>query len=480
MKSPLRLLTGLLLVLVLAAISVPMAARIAPGIRAVLDPSPPASPLVTPAPQIPPGSITVPDVVTPLSPSAPVPDAAVLAAQLDAVLELPGPGTFAGTVVDSLDGSVLYARDAGRLQPPASTLKLFTAVASMTFGEPERRLATSVLASVADPGALYLHGGGDVLLGSGASDPAAVVGRAGLGTLAAETAAALPEGPGTYTVHLDDTLFAGAALNPGWAEGDIDAGEIAPLHALAVNSAWLEEGRTGGPRSGDAGLDAARSFTASLAEAAAGRGITIRPDVRRQAAPEGAELVAAVESAPLEEQVRRMLEISDNYLAEALARIAALDSGRPASLVGGTEALTAAAARLGVPGDGLVVGDAAGLSVRNAVSPEQLVALLRGTTTSAEPGLAAVARSLPIAGLTGTLETRFTPEDGPAGGGAGTVRAKTGTLNAVTGLAGHVVTIDGRLLVFSFLAAGLDGATVEARAAADHAAALLAGCGCRP
>ncbi|AUZ86344.1 D-alanyl-D-alanine carboxypeptidase/D-alanyl-D-alanine-endopeptidase, partial [Arthrobacter agilis] len=220
------------------------------------------------------------------------------------------------------------------------------------------------------------------------------------------------------------------------------------------------------------------AFTAALVAAAGDRGIAVGPDVRRQVAPEDAETVAAVASAPLEEQMRHMLEISDNYLAEALARIAALESGRPASFGGATEALTAAAVRLGVPQEGLSVGDAAGLSVRNAVSPAHLAQLVRGTTTSQEPGLAAVARSLPIAGLTGTLATRFTAEDG-AGAGAGTVRAKTGTLNAVTGLTGHVVTADGRLLVFSFLASGLDGTTAEARAAADRAAGLLAGCGCR-
>ncbi|WP_200903382.1 D-alanyl-D-alanine carboxypeptidase, partial [Arthrobacter sp. RIT-PI-e] len=165
--------------------------------------------------------------------------------------------------------------------------------------------------------------------------------------------------------------------------------------------------------------------------------------------------------------------------AGAGAAAGALASGRPAAAEAAAEALGAAAAQLGVPGEGLVLGDAAGLSVRNAVSPAQLAALVRGVVVSAEPGLALVADSLPIAGLTGTLATRFTPDDAASAGGAGVVRAKTGTLNAVTGLTGHGVPADGRLLVFSFLAAGLEGNTVQARAAADRAAALLAGCGCR-
>ena len=41
-----------------------------------------------------------------------------------------------------------------------------------------------------------------------------------------------------------------------------------PLHSLALSSAWLEEGRSGGPRSQDAALDATRVFTATLVVAA--------------------------------------------------------------------------------------------------------------------------------------------------------------------------------------------------------------------
>lgn len=479
MKRPLRLLTGLLLLLMIAAIAVPLALRLTPGILVALDPPPPAPPPVIPALQVPPTAVAVPDVVMPLSGSAPTPEPGVLGPQLDAALDIAGAGSFAGTVVDSADGRVLYDRDARRLQAPASNIKLFTAVAVMTFAQPGQTLTTSVLAAEAAPQALYLRGGGDVLLGSGVSDPDVVVGRAGLATLAADTAAALPESSAPYAVYLDDTLFVGATLNPTWAAGDVEAGAIAPLHSLALNSAWLEEGRSGGPRSQDAAVDAARVFTAALVAAAGERGITVETEVQRQAAPEHAEVLASAASAPLAEQTRWMLETSDNYLAEALARIAASASGRPASFGGATETLAAAAVRLGVPEEGLIVGDAAGLSVRNAVSPAQLAALVRGTTTSAEAGLAAVARSLPVAGLTGTLTERFTADDGPAAGGAGTVRAKTGTLNAVTGLTGHVVTADGRLLVFSFLAAGLDGTAEEARAAADRAATVLAGCGCR-
>jgi D-alanyl-D-alanine carboxypeptidase/D-alanyl-D-alanine-endopeptidase (penicillin-binding protein 4) len=63
---------------------------------------------------------------------------------------------------------------------------------------------------------------------------------------------------------------------------------------------------------------------------------------------------------------------------------------------------------------------------------------------------------------------------------AGAVRAKTGTLDGVSALAGLVLTADGRLLAFDVTADGVPtGATRGAEAALDRFAAALAGCGCR-
>ncbi|WP_081737847.1 D-alanyl-D-alanine carboxypeptidase/D-alanyl-D-alanine endopeptidase, partial [Arthrobacter sp. H41] len=169
----------------------------------------------------------------------------------------------------------------------------------------------------------------------------------------------------------------------------------------------------------------------------------------------------------------------DNYLAEALARVAAAASGRPASFGGATETLLATVEELGVPVEGLSIGDASGLSRQNAVTPAQLAGVLQVMATSDDPALAGVLQALPVAGLSGTLSERFTSATGKAAAGEGMVRAKTGTLNAVTALSGYVVTTEGRLLTFSFVATGLNGNTREARTAADNAAAVLAVCGCR-
>ncbi len=81
---------------------------------------------------------------------------------------------------------------------------------------------------------------------------------------------------------------------------------------------------------------------------------------------------------------------------------------------------------------------------------------------------------LPIGGLTGTLDDRFT---GSTSDAAGRARAKTGTLTGANALAGSVVDDDGRLLVFAGMVAG--AGTPEARAALDRFVATLAACGCR-
>jgi D-alanyl-D-alanine carboxypeptidase/D-alanyl-D-alanine-endopeptidase (penicillin-binding protein 4) len=79
---------------------------------------------------------------------------------------------------------------------------------------------------------------------------------------------------------------------------------------------------------------------------------------------------------------------------------------------------------------------------------------------------------LPVAGVTGTLTDRFaTAGTSP---GRGVVRAKTGTLTGVNSLSGLVRDAQGRLLAFSFIADGSPGPVLDARAALDRGASVLA------
>jgi D-alanyl-D-alanine carboxypeptidase/D-alanyl-D-alanine-endopeptidase (penicillin-binding protein 4) len=88
-----------------------------------------------------------------------------------------------------------------------------------------------------------------------------------------------------------------------------------------------------------------------------------------------------------------------------------------------------------------------------------------------------VLTGLPVAGFNGSLSERFTETSDKEG--RGSVRAKTGTLTGVSGLAGTVTDRTGTPMVFAVLAddiALLD--TLDARAALDDIASALAACRC--
>jgi D-alanyl-D-alanine carboxypeptidase/D-alanyl-D-alanine-endopeptidase (penicillin-binding protein 4) len=172
----------------------------------------------------------------------------------------------------------------------------------------------------------------------------------------------------------------------------------------------------------------------------------------------------------LDELVQRMLTVSDNDIAEALARAVAIHDGRPASFTGGAAAVLSRVAALGVPRRGMAMFDGSGLSLRDRVTPRALVSLLRLVAAPGQPLLRAMLPGLPVAGLTGTLADRYRTRRTSAA--AGVVRAKTGTLTGVSSLAGLVVDRQGRLLAFAFVAPhALQPAAAEA--ALDRLAASL-------
>lgn len=76
---------------------------------------------------------------------------------------------------------------------------------------------------------------------------------------------------------------------------------------------------------------------------------------------------------------------------------------------------------------------------------------------------------LPVAGRDGTLAGRFV--DGPV---EGRLRAKTGSLDGITALAGYAETTSGATLSFAYIANGLaDG--VSGRSLQDAVAGALVG-----
>jgi serine-type D-Ala-D-Ala carboxypeptidase/endopeptidase (penicillin-binding protein 4) len=467
------------LVALMLLLAVPAVVVVAPGF---MGPEPPAAAPAPPAWQLPPATLSAREGLPPLTDSAPVPLPASVTAQLDAVLKSDGDGNFTGLVQDALTGDVLYDRGGAENRVPASNMKLFTAVAALRLLGPDHRFSTRVMAG-SDANKVVLTGGGDVLLSAGESAPDQVMGHAGLATLAAATVAALQANgtTGELSVLVDDSLFSGPALNPAWADGDVAAGEVAPLYPIALNSARYNPAVTTGPRPQDSAVAAAEAFAVQLKAAGAAARLTVAPGVGRSTAPAAANgapaPLAEVQSATVAEQVGLMLESSDNYLAEVMGRLAAVAAGEPASNEGATAAVRAQLVELGIATPTVRFADVSGLAMGNQASARQLADVVRAITSGTDHRLRAALDGFPVAGVSGTLDARY--EDAATSRGAGLVRAKTGTLNSVIALSGYVVDADGRLLVFSFIGNGLTPGAAGNREAVDRAASALAACGCR-
>ncbi len=410
------------------------------------------------------------DVLASLPSTAAMPTRAGLQRVLSPLLRAPGLGTAVSVdVVDVSTGRSLMSVAPTRPLVPASTAKLLTGAAVLSLLGPQATLTTKVVQG-ATPDEVVLVGGGDVLLGAGAGNPSAVVGRAGLADLADRTAIALQaSGRTAVAVHLDDTLFAGPSVSPAWKPSDVSAGFVAPVMALEVDAGMIP-GRPA--RQADPAMAAASTFASLLSR----HGIRVLGSVARVAAPASSTVLAQVESASIGDQVEYALTASDNTVAEALARVVALHSDRPATFVDAGLAVLDRIGLLGVPTAGAHMVGGSGLAAGSTVTVRTLTSLLVLAASSSHPELRPVLTGLPVAGASGTLSDRF-------GGGRqalarGVVRAKTGTLTGVNSLAGTVVDVDGRLLTFAVLA-NRSGTTNAARAALDNLAVALTSCGCR-
>ena len=387
---------------------------------------------------------------------------------LDAALAAPALGGAAGAiVVDVASGQVLLDRDAATARTPASVAKLATAATALTVLGPQHRLTTRVVAGTT-AGQVVLVGAGDATLTTRQQVGPAATRPASLSGLAQQTAAALAKDgtAGPVSVAVDDSLFTGPAVSPGWPTTYVSAGVVAPVMALSA-----DEGRVrpdADARETDPALAAGRSFAKLLAT----HGVTVAPSVLRAAAPSGARVLATGESPTVGATVQTALQSSDNDLAEALLRDAAIGAGAPASFAGGTTLVTETLSTLGVPAQGTVVQDGSGLSRGDRIAPATLAALLRVAADGTHPALAPLVDGLPVAGFTGTLAFRYGA--GPSRGGAGVVRAKTGTLTGVSSLAG-ITSVAGRPVVFAAMSDRVRaGATLEARDDLDSFATLLA------
>jgi D-alanyl-D-alanine carboxypeptidase/D-alanyl-D-alanine-endopeptidase (penicillin-binding protein 4) len=206
-------------------------------------------------------------------------------------------------------------------------------------------------------------------------------------------------------------------------------------------------------------------------------GIPVAGRVRYGTLPEReATRIYQHHSAPLSEILPLFLKPSNNHIGEQLIHtILAVEKARlrqasqsgaqtpPPSIEGLADALIT---KSGADPRAVRLVDGSGLSRLNLVTALSVVQLLRYAYQ--QPYRDVLVRALPVAGNDGTLRRRMRETRA-----AGNVRAKTGTLNAVSGLSGYVTAASGEPLVFSILMNNFLAGSQPAREAQDRICVLL-------
>ncbi|MGL5825312.1 MAG: D-alanyl-D-alanine carboxypeptidase/D-alanyl-D-alanine endopeptidase [Nocardioides sp.] len=478
--------------------------------RTVTDLASPADPSASPGRPGAKSSVDQPTGVLPVPPEPPtipapgpsstgVIDPARVKNALRGGLDAPALGKRVVAAVAPLSGGpAVYSAGTGAVRP-ASTMKVLTAIAALDALGPEHTFETRVAlvggsatpppgdgtgpgsvgpdsvgpggvgAGKGGPSTLVLIGGGDPLLASQPSRDDYPV-RADLGALARRTATALTTaGIGQVRLRYDDSLFAGPVGSPTWPEDYLRDDIVAPITAL-----WVDEGRSGQSfgRVDDPSAVAAQVFAMFLQRA----GVEVMSAPTSGATPVGARDIASVTSPPLSQIVEHVLEVSDNEGAEVLAHHVGIAVASDGSFEGGARGVATRLSALGIPLRGAKIVDGSGLSRAARLRPETLVAALQLASRPDRPQLRSVVTGLPVAAYTGSLTYRFA--DGSAAG-RGRVRAKTGTLTGVHGLAGIATGLDGQSYAFTIIADRVAGPRqVAARLTIDRLAAQLAACRC--
>lgn len=337
-------------------------------------------------------------------------------------------------VMDAATGEVLLDEGGTSAHTPASTTKILAAHSALTHLEADARLRTG---TSLDGTNVYLWGEGDLLLAAGEGDDAAINGRAGVGDLARQTVEAL-SAKGITEVNLfwSPNPFSGDSHLDLWETQEVSVYE-GHVAAMGIDSGKID---------GDSVLfqeDPAAEVAAVFAAHLADSGIVAHMSSVSAPTPVAEEL-GVVESATIAQQVRYMLEESDNTVADQYCRLAALAAGGESSYAGATALVAKNLEAGGVSTAGLRLDDCSGLSSSDRISGLTLAQTIRASMEPDRPALGALVRSLPWAGVNGTLDTRL--HDGTA---YANLQAKTGSLASVATLAGVVTTSGGRTLIFA-------------------------------
>jgi D-alanyl-D-alanine carboxypeptidase/D-alanyl-D-alanine-endopeptidase (penicillin-binding protein 4) len=373
-----------------------------------------------------------------------------LRGKLDRALDSPyvSQSLTGAIAIDLTDGKLVFAQNASLSLRPASNQKLVVALAALDRLGPAFRIETQVLGegSLVDgvwQGRLVLKGFGDPTLS-----------QADLRRLAEEVRA---DGITQVTGRIvgDESYYDTRRTVRGW-KASYYKEESPPLSALIVN-----RGKIDGRIVDDPAAAAARAFRRALIA----EGVRVPRRSKTGVADESAQLLADRPSTELAEVVRRMNLVSDNFYAEMLLKQLGARFRDAGTSEAGARVVRRELKQRGVPLEGVRIVDGSGLSSYDRLTARALAALL--ISAWSDPTIQNVfVTSLPVAGVSGTLEDRMTKW--PA---YGRVRAKTGTTAVASALSGFARSE----YVFSVLQNGFPVSVFYARRAQDRFATVLAG-----
>jgi D-alanyl-D-alanine carboxypeptidase/D-alanyl-D-alanine-endopeptidase (penicillin-binding protein 4) len=172
----------------------------------------------------------------------------------------------------------------------------------------------------------------------------------------------------------------------------------------------------------------------------------------------GSNILASVDSKNLNEILSDMLKFSNNFVAEMLAKnLGAMKKNEtPAKMQDGILEIKKFIEVNNIAGKDYVLENVSGLTRGNQFSAQEILNALTVLKNDFQifPEFLA---GLPLAGVDGTLKNRFKKDD------ESLVRAKTGYLDGVVGLAGYIGRKNKQPLIFVFMYNGEYEQGLEAR-----------------
>lgn len=409
-------------------------------------------------------------------------------------------GMYAGIAVyDLTDKTYLYRHNAERNYIPASNMKLFTTVATLDKLGPDYQWRTDVFlqgkvnADGVLAGDLVLKGNGDpTLMPADLQRLAAAVKEAGVKRI-------------DGNLLLDESYFDDIRLGVSWMWDDEPYGYSAQLSALSVHKNFVTIAISPGkaantpptmamepattyvkinnqvqtvagaetditverprgkneilltgtigvsakPYEEDVSLEDPALFVGDIWKQqllAQGIGFSPSMQIKKTSVTSGVPFRTHL-SMPLGEVVVELNKQSDNFYAEMLLKTLGATEKGAGSAEAGSEAVADVMKRAGID-TGFRQVDGSGLSRFDLVTAEQIVKLLdfaQQQTYGVE-----LEKSLPVAGVDGTLKNRMLTTDAEKN-----LMAKTGSMGGVNSLSGYVTAKNGHKLAFSILINGI-------------------------